>query len=66
MSTVSKKIADDIIAGKYPDEAVIRIVRYMTPEGEEAFGVIHRGEHAFRYHTPSPYVINPTTYWEAP
>lgn len=64
MGTVSKQIADRIIAGEFPEDDVVKIVKYMTPEGGEAYGVITRREDPDRYHA-SPFVIAPEVYWEA-
>lgn len=65
MATVSKEIADDIIAGKYPDDTpTIRIVKYQNNfDGGDSYGVIYQGEDPLRYHR-SPYCHNPTIYWE--
>ena len=64
MSTVSKKIADDIIVGSYPEDHAVKIVEYTTPEGAKAYGVIFKGNDPDKYRA-SPFVINPVVYWEA-
>lgn len=63
MGTVSKKIADDIIAGKYADEDgwPVRIVEYTNAWGGQSYGV----EHHRGMYSASPTVINPRVYWEA-
>lgn len=67
MATVSKEIADEIIAheGRYPgDPLVIKIVRYENQfNGEYGYGLVYEGEDPHRYHT-SPACINPQTIWE--
>lgn len=65
MATVSKQIADDIIAGKYQDDPpALRIVRYTTPEGDSNnYGVIYRLRDWEKY-CPSPWICNPIVYWE--
>ena len=41
MATVSKKIADDIIAGLYEDDKPIKIVKYQNAfDGGDSYGVI--------------------------
>ena len=62
MGTISKKIADDVIAGKYDDDDPVRIVKYTNAWGGEAYGLECRHERG-RYQE-SEYVINPTVYWE--
>lgn len=65
MGTVSKKIADDIIAGKYADEDgwPVRIVEYTNAWGGQSYGVEHHERHRGMY-SPSATVINPRVYWE--
>lgn len=67
MATVSKEIADDIIAGKYDDDTpAIRIVKYQNQfNGEDSYGVIYQGEDPLRYHR-SPACRNPSVYWDRP
>lgn len=64
MGTISKKIADDVVAGKYADDDPVRIVKYTNAWGREAYGLECRDERG-RYRE-SEYVINPTVYWERP
>jgi hypothetical protein len=64
MATVDKDIADDIIAGKYPEDGWVKIVKYTNMAGNEAYGAVHRNDDPDRYRA-SPFVINPTLYWEA-
>ena len=62
MATVSKEIADEVIAGKYPEDGWTRIVKYTTSEGSESYG-LERAHELGKYYE-SEYVHNPTTYWE--
>lgn len=65
MATVSKEIADDIIAGKYPEDEAVKIVKYQNAfNGEDAYGVIFKGDDLDRY-KETQFVRNPVTYWEA-
>lgn len=74
MATVSKEIADNIIAndGYYEgdrssegDPRVVRIVRYNNMfDGGEAFGLIYAGEDLDRYHNAAA-CHNPTTIFDA-
>lgn len=65
MATISKAIADDVIAGKYDDDYALpmKIVKYTNAWGGEAFGLIFQGQNPDTYRA-SEYVINPTVYWE--
>ena len=67
MATVSKEIADQIIAheGRYPgDPLVVKIVQYENQwNGEHAYGLVYEHEDPMRYHN-SPACINPITIWE--
>lgn len=66
MGTVSKKIADDIIAGKYAEEDgwPVRIVEYTNMfDGSLSYGVEQRESERGKY-SASPSVINPRVYWE--
>ena len=66
MGTVSKEIADKIVAGNgvYPgDPRCARIVEYTNAWGGTAYGV--EMPHELGRYRPSAYVINPRTYWEA-
>ena len=65
MSTVNKSIADDVIAGKYPEDDVVRIVKYHNAfNNADAYGLIMRGQDLMGYHK-SVYCRNPEIYWEA-
>lgn len=64
MGTISKKIADEVIAGKYADDMPVKIVKYTNAWGGEAYGLICVNESLRRYDASS-FVINPTVYWTA-
>lgn len=64
MSTVSKEIADAIIAGEYEDDPpALKIVKYLNAWGGDSYGVIYVGQDPDKY-APSDYIRNPTIYWE--
>ena len=65
MSTVSKEIADGIIAGEYESDNPTKIVKYTNAWGSDAYGVIFHGDDLEIY-KESYYVRNPVTYWEKP
>lgn len=65
MATVSKEIADDIIAGKYPEDKCFKIVEYTNIGGEQAYGALFEGNHPDTY-METEFVHNPKVYWEAP
>jgi hypothetical protein len=63
MGTVHKEVADDIVAGEYPGDRVVKIVKYTNAWGGSAYGVIHEGQRLDTYQE-SKFVINPSIYWE--
>jgi hypothetical protein len=66
MATVSKELADELVAkdGWYPgDPRVFRIVEYTNFEGGLSYGLEY-GNEIGRY-AESQYVRNPKVYWEA-
>lgn len=63
MSTVNKKIADDIVNGKYPEDEAQMIVKYTNAWGGEAYGVTFKGDDQDKYLRPTPFIQNPTIYW---
>lgn len=66
MGTVSKKIADEIIAGKYAAEDgwPIRIVEYTNSfDGGLSYGVEFHERERGKY-SASRFIINPRVYWE--
>jgi hypothetical protein len=81
MGTVSREIAETLIAGngyypwpegeipEPPEYRVVKIVQYLTPEGEEAFGCVYACEVrmglAYRYDHESEFIRSPRTAWTA-
>ena len=63
MGTVNKQIADDIIAGKYANDGIVKIVKYTHAWGEEAYGLIGQHEPLDKYRE-SDFVQSPSVYWE--
>lgn len=76
MATVTKSIADDLIAGggwleAEPDHfapdnpQAVKIVEYTDVEGELAYGVVFRWEpNPYRYERKSQYIRSPKVIWE--
>lgn len=76
MATMSKKLADLLIAGggwlpSEPDHdaadnpQAVRIVEYTDVSGGLAYGVVFRGEpNPFRYERESQYIREPKVVWE--
>jgi hypothetical protein len=62
MGTISRKIADDVIAGLYDDDHPVKLVKYTNAWGGESFGLICQGQPLDTYRE-SQFVINPTVYW---
>lgn len=63
MSTVSKQIVDDIIAGKYADDEITKIVTYNNMfNGRLEYATVHRRENQLKYEL-SPACSNVKTYW---
>jgi len=65
MGTISKKIADQVIAGKFAEDRPRKIIKYTNAWGGEAYGLICAHEDPNRY-AASDFVQDPTVYWEAP
>lgn len=42
-----------------------RIVRYENMAGKEAYGVTFTHDDPYKYLNESPYIKNPTLYWES-
>lgn len=65
MGTVSKKIADDVVAGLYENVQPVKIIKYTDAWGGEAYGLVCKTDNPDRY-AASHYVRNPTVYWVHP
>lgn len=63
MATVSKKIADDVIAGKYASDGIIKIVQYSNMFGGVSYGLVTKRDDPLRYEK-SEACSNCVTYWE--
>lgn len=71
MATIdSKAIIDDIIAGKYDDDAdlVVKIVQYTNAWGGIAYGCVYRSEardpyYGNRYEIETAFINNPVVIW---
>ncbi len=66
MATVSKEMADKLVAGDghySTDPRVQRIVEYTNAWSGTAYGIEY--EHEVGKYAPSEYVIDPKVYWEA-
>lgn len=63
MGTISKKIADDVVAGLYKGDRPVKIVHYTNAWGGESYGLICAREPLDRY-AESEFVINPSIYWK--
>lgn len=75
MATISKRLADDLIAGNgrmvsnqedAPDNPrATRIVEYIDQGGQHAYGVTFHGDDINKYLYPSPFIRNPVVIWQA-
>lgn len=63
MSTITKEIADDVIAGKYDEDNPIALVEYTNNWGVLAYGLICEGQRVDMY-AESAYVHQPRLYWK--
>ncbi len=63
MATVSKSIADRVIAGEFPEDDARKIVEYDDAFGGVAYGVIFGNDDPDKY-CESVFVRNPRLYWE--
>jgi len=68
MSTVSKDIADRVIAGEFPEDNVIAIIKYNNIFNfEEAYKLIterHRYDIQWILDGKEPALLNPSIYWK--
>lgn len=68
MATVSKHIADQIIAGNgyyHDDPQVKQVVCYINMVGEIAYAILYDHDVAADRYAPSPFVQNPKIIWRA-
>lgn len=66
MGTINKKIADDVIAGRYEDDNPVAIVKYSNSfDGSDSYGLICVGAPLDTY-KESAYVIAPEKIWSHP
>lgn len=64
MATVSKEIADRIIAGEFNEDGAYKIVEYWSPLSQElCYGVCFPYDPPNKYEA-SEFVVKPTVYWE--
>ena len=64
MGTISKKIADDIISGKYPEDNCVKIVTYNNQfDGGLTYAAVYAHENPFKYEQADA-CSNVKTYWE--
>ncbi len=63
MATISKQIADDIIAGMYPEDGCTKIVTYNNMfDGGLTYAAVFRRDNQFKYEQ-SPACHNVKVYW---
>lgn len=65
MATVSKGIADRVIAGGFPEDNIVKIVEYTNAFGGVSYGLVTSRDDPDRYQA-SMFVHNPRIYWEKP
>jgi hypothetical protein len=68
MSTISKEIADKIIAGEFAEDNIVAIVKYNNAfNGADAYKIYtSRTEHLvdFALMGGEPFMLNASLYWE--
>lgn len=67
MSTVSKAIADRVIAGEFPEDCVVAIIRYENIfNGDYAYKLVFHVEEIQRILDGAyPALLDPTIYWKS-
>ena len=65
MATVSKEIADRIVAGEFADDMPQSITEYDNAFGGVSYGVVFAGDSPDKY-CASEFVFNPRLYWAHP
>lgn len=67
MSTVSKKIADRVIAGEFPEDGIVAIIKYNNIfNGEDAYKLIFPQQEYLIAHALNgwvPTMLNCSLYW---
>lgn len=64
MATISKEIADDIIAGKYPEDNVVKIVTYENMfDGDLTYAMVTGRDSYYKYEE-SPACRAVKIYWQ--
>jgi hypothetical protein len=63
MSTVTKEIADKVVAGAYPEDEWVRIIKYNNAWGGVGYGL--ENNRTIGRYSPSEFVKDPQVYWEA-
>jgi hypothetical protein len=64
MGTISKKIADDIIAGKYPEDNCVKIITYKNVfDGGLTYAAVFKHDDYYKYER-SEYCNDVKIYWE--
>jgi hypothetical protein len=70
MSTVNKTIADSVIAGAFPEDQIIAIIRYENIfNGNEAYKLIFSHQESliqWILDGKEAALLNPTIYWRKP
>lgn len=68
MSTISKDIADRIVAGEFAEDNIIAIIKYNNMfNGDEAYKIItprHESYIQFILDGNEPALLNPSIYWK--
>lgn len=68
MSTVNKGIADRIIAGEFPEDNIVAIIRYENIfDGNYAYKIIsenHKDDIPYYLAGKSPAMLDCTIYWQ--
>lgn len=63
MSTIdNKEFVDKLIAGEYPENGIVKIVKYTNAWGNVTYGCMFEGDSPNMYDA-SDFVINPEVYW---
>lgn len=63
MPTITKEIADQVVAGKYKSDNPTRIVEYDNAWGGISYGLTC-GQQSLNTYAPSDFVRSPRIYWD--